>query len=118
MAKLYEITNYGNTRSIYAAGETWEISKQQTITLDDREVSNAEEVAELFEALQFIDVKVTKIKCSKKKKKSKVKKKTRKKRSSVKSTRKTTVRKTKKKKVTTKKKNKKIKRRKVKRRLK
>ncbi len=105
MAKLYKITNYGNTRSIYVAGETWEISKQQTIEIDEREVSNAEEVAELFEALQFIDVEVTKIKCSKKKKK--VKSKRKKKRSDVKSTRrKTTVRKTKKKKVTTRRKTK------------
>lgn len=52
MAKKYLITNYGNTRTVYIKGQSWEISKNSSI-----ETTN-EEVADAFKRLQFVDVKV------------------------------------------------------------
>ncbi len=93
MAKeKYEITNYGNTRTVYVKGQSWELTKNATIEVVDKEVADA------FEELPYVDVRVIKqpiVKTPKKKKSSKHKKK-----------------------VTPTKENKKIKRRKVKRRLK
>lgn len=39
--KKYKITNYGNTRSIYVNGLTWEIPKNGSITTTDKEVADA-----------------------------------------------------------------------------
>ncbi|KKM70777.1 hypothetical protein LCGC14_1437260 [marine sediment metagenome] len=99
MIKKYRITNYGNTRTVYVKGQSWEISKNDTIEISDYEIDNAQEVADAFEELEFVDVEVIEqptVKSSKKKKKVSKRGK----------------------KVTTRKKSKKIKRRKVKRRLK
>jgi len=93
--KKYEITNYGNTRTVYVKGQSWEISKNGTIEISTADVENASEVAAAFDELPFVDVRVIEqpaVKASKKKKTSKQKEK-----------------------VTTEKKSKKIKRRKVKR---
>ena len=65
MAKeKYEITNYGNTRTVYVKGQSWEISKNATIEVMDKEVADA------FEKLPYVDVRVIKqpsVKASKKK---------------------------------------------------
>ena len=50
----YEITNYGNTRTVYVKGQSWELSKNATIEVEDKEVADA------FEALPFVDVRVMK----------------------------------------------------------
>ncbi len=79
---VYEIKNYGNTRSVYIKGETWEISRNQTITINDDEVENAAEVATAFGKLQYItldiikqpDKKVSTSKCKSKTKKQKTSK--------------------------------------------
>lgn len=70
----YKITNYGNTRTIYVKGQSWELSKNQSITIDRSEVENAQEVAKAFEKLEFIDVEKTRIKQSPPDKKKVVKK--------------------------------------------
>lgn len=96
----YKITNYGNTRTVYVRGRSWEISKNATITVDEVEIPEAEEVAEAFAKLPFVDVEVVKQPAKK-----------------VAAKKKTIAKKTKKKKVATKI-RKKTKRRKVKRRKK
>jgi len=52
MAKVYRITNYGNTRSVYIKGQTWEISKHKFIDTDNAEVVAA------WEKMMFVDVQV------------------------------------------------------------
>lgn len=77
MAKKYKITNYGNTRTVYIKGQSWEITKHQTIEIDDEEVPHAKEVADAFERLPFVDVEVIEqpdVKPPKKVSKKKVKK--------------------------------------------
>lgn len=66
MAKRYTITNYGNTRTIYIKGQSWEISKGSTISITKKDCPNHKEVADAFEKLQFVDVEVEVIKQSKK----------------------------------------------------
>lgn len=66
MAKKYKITNYGNTRTVYIKGQSWEISKGASITIDDEKVPEAKEVAVAFERLPFVDVEIKSIKRSKK----------------------------------------------------
>lgn len=67
MAKKYEITNYGNTRTVYVKGQSWELPKNGTIETTDKEVANE------CEKLQFVDVKA--VEQPKRKKSSKKKKK-------------------------------------------
>ncbi len=110
MNKKYKITNYGNTRSIYVKGQTWEITKGATIEILTADVENASEVAAAFDELMFVDVVVENIGQPDVKPSSKQKKTSKKK---LPSHKKRTLKK--KKKVTTRK-HKKIKRRKVKRR--
>jgi len=72
MAKAYRITNFGNTRSVYVRGQTWELTKNKTIEISDKEVENAEEVSDAFRKLPFVDIEVIEqpdVKTSKKKKK-------------------------------------------------
>ena len=98
---MYKITNFGNTRSIYIDGLTWEISKNTSIETDNAEV------AEAFDKLMFVDVEQSEDKPTKTKapvKKKKAKKPTK---------RKATVRKRKKKKATIKNAHKKIKHAKI-----
>jgi len=68
--KKYKIRNYGNTRTVYVKGQSWELSKNAAIEVEDKEVADA------FEMLPFIDVEVieqpiVKTKSSKRKKKKK-----------------------------------------------
>ncbi|KKL78012.1 hypothetical protein LCGC14_2029100 [marine sediment metagenome] len=51
----YKITNYGNTRSVYIDGQTWEVPKNGKMTTTDKEVADA------FEKLMFVDVSRKKI---------------------------------------------------------
>ncbi len=62
----YLITNYGNTRKVFIRGKGYEISKNDTIGMDSKEVPHAKEIADAFEELEFVDVEI--IKQSKKKK--------------------------------------------------
>ena len=78
----YRIINYGNTRTVYIKGQSWEITKHQTIEIDDKKVSHAKEIADAFEKLPYVDVEVIEqpdVKTSKKKPSKKKKKKSSKK---------------------------------------
>lgn len=75
---LYRIANYGNTRTVYIKGQSWEISKNCSIEITDEEVPHVKEVADAFRKLPFVDVEVVeqpKVEKTSKKKSSKKKKK-------------------------------------------
>ncbi len=77
MTSKYRITNYGNTRTVYIKGQSWEISKHSTIETTDKEVADA------WERLPFVDIEVVDVKEPKKKIVKKKKKKTTKKKATV-----------------------------------
>ncbi len=69
MDKTYKVTNYGNTRTVYIRGQSWEITKGATIEVA---TVNASEVAAAFDMLPFVDVEVVEqpvVESSKKEKK-------------------------------------------------
>ncbi len=77
--KQYSITNYGNTRSVYVKGQTWEIPRNGHIETDNSEV------AAMWNDLLYVDVELIEQPSEKKseKKSSKHKKKTSKSETSV-----------------------------------
>jgi len=48
----YKITNYMNTKSVYVDGQTWEVPKNGSITTDSKEV------ADEFDKIFGVDIKV------------------------------------------------------------
>ncbi len=52
--KFYKVTNYGNTRSVFIAGQSWECPKNSSIDTESKEVADA------FEIMFAIDVEVIK----------------------------------------------------------
>lgn len=49
---IYKIINYGNSRSVFVAGQTWECPKNGSILTEDKEVADG------FEAMFAIDIEV------------------------------------------------------------
>jgi len=58
MVKIYRITNYGNTRSVFVKGKSYEVSKNTPIEFTSEEHENAEEIANALGELEFVDVEI------------------------------------------------------------
>lgn len=51
---IYKVSNYGNTRSVFVAGQSWECPKNGSILTDNKEVADG------FESMFAVDIEVMK----------------------------------------------------------